>query len=240
MKIAMLSLSSIVFAIPIALTTFLPSTSIAQDISPVSVMGSGNTVRITDPQNGWGHGIRIDANHILTAAHVVDAFPDGTAFTLVDTSARHAGLAVVEKMGNRKSVDLALLRITKDDFNMDIATQLKVCKDNVKPGATLFVQYENYGQTTHASADQSQWFHGVENATMTEAFFSHGVSGAAVFDVERNCLAGIVSQQKLTKSDAAEHCLTDTVNDKPILKACSLLIGTVFVPALDIRAFLGQ
>ncbi|HCX82804.1 MAG TPA: hypothetical protein DHV01_14560 [Rhodoferax sp.] len=236
MKIAMPRPSSIVFAIACALTTILPSTSFAQDMLSASL----NTVRITDPKKGWGHGVRIDANHILTAAHVVDESAEGTQFTLLDTSARDAGLAMVEKIGHRKLVDLALLRITKDDFNTEVSAPLKVCKDNVKPGTPLFVFYENRGQHTHASADQPQWHLGVESATMTEAFFSHGVSGAAVFDVEKNCLAGIVSQQRLTNSDTAEQCLTDTVNKKPLLKACSLLIGTVFVPALDIGTFLGQ
>ena len=200
------------------------------------------TVRIVTPNGSWGHGVRLDDHRILTAAHVVDEEADGASFKAFDLHGREIGIATIAKIGSRRRPDLALLTYGFDPTQMPwlrLRDHIRICEQDAAPGEKLGVAFGNVFHSTHASFDFVTMSQQQATSTATEAFFSRGVSGAGVYSTERSCLTGIVSQRETWEINSA-GCLADAIGTKPRLEGCGVLIGTKYVVAAEIRAFLSR
>ena len=197
------------------------------------------TVKISGDK-GWGHGLRIDQTHILTAAHVIDMEPN-YQFEITNANSIKLGTARLLKIGNRLGVDLALLEfVPTEPFYANIRTPVKVCQKNATPGEELAVAFENTVQRTHASLESGFTVHekGQVYSHATEAFFSRGVSGAGVYNVQPYCLAGVISKYEENSTSPTGSCIGLNYSGRQITTACASEFGTVFVTADDIANFL--
>ncbi|GEM_PF-5939179 len=199
-----------------------------------------NVVRIVSP-HGWGQGVLLGQHRILTAAHVVDTEGKRAKFSILDKFGRKLGSATVEKAGQRGNVDLALLTLNLSENAPSVdAITISVCKENAVPGEELEVAADATQYSTHASSDYVEAYKNHEYSTATEAFFSHGTSGAGVYSKAHRCLVGIVSRQDSWGGADIQGCLSDLVKEQPRDKVCKVKFGTEFVAAEDIRKFLAN
>lgn len=194
------------------------------------------TVRITTPSGHWAQGVLINGDRVLTAAHVVESAKADAIF-FVDSLRFRGAKATVLRRGNMAQVDLALLGLQNGQSIPTISVpEIEICRNASKVGDQLEVAFDNQSSITHASADFLSIYHGQVASTATEAFFSHGVSGAGVYAENGLCLVGIISHQELTSG--SNGCLKNDLDMKPTTTGCSARIGTVFVGTDDIRKFL--
>lgn len=191
------------------------------------------------------HGMLLDNDHILTAAHVVENMPVGSVLTVSNEFGETMGTATVLLAGMKDVNDLALLAFTRVDDSVRMVTPVSICSEETRSGELLVVAFEKTAVETHASMDQA-FVTRTQTATYsraTQAFFSNGVSGAGVYSTERLCLAGIISRQTsdqhIDPSDPNDRipCL-DTLRYGVKDKACGSYFGTEFVPTSIIGKFL--
>ncbi len=224
-------------AASILLSLFGTSQAIAQQIPEHE-----RTVRITLPDGSFGHGVLLDRQRVLTAAHVVGNGQVKVPYQ-IDTFSELALSANLIKVGNPSSNDLAILKLDRD-YPREISPLL-VCPKAPIPGDVLRVRflskersaYLSNGISTHASHDLKSMYKGETFSEMTEAFFSRGVSGSPVFLQEKDCLAGIISRNEFS-SDFTNCVEADLSRSMPPNQLCSAKFGTRFVTSLDIRPFI--
>ncbi len=203
----------------------------AAEVDPFELVS--RNVRLIGPEVSGlfktAQGVRLNNDHILTAAHVVENLPSGstlTVFNVVDQ--RKIGTATVLREGVKEVNDLALLAFTATNQFTRVLTPAHVCSGDTLPGELLVVAYENTFTKTHANMDDSFLTIAGDSPTYskaTQAFFSNGVSGAGVYSLEHSCLAGIISGYRPVCSDRGNT-------------ACGGHFGTEFTPASTIRQFL--
>ena len=139
-----------------------------------------------------GDGVYLGGGVVLTAAHVVGRCP-----LLTHPRVLIAGLdlpVTVVKKGSVDDVDLALLSI--DESALPAGLQLRrnpLCKALPPPGANVLVVYPDRSVATHMLSPI------YIPPRMRKRFYSlideQEGSGAGVFDAERRCLLGIISQK---------------------------------------------
>lgn len=99
--------------------------------------------------------------------------------------------------------------------------------------------YDATGINTHASYDAQAVDQGKSYSEATEAYFSHGVSGAPVYQAETACLTGIISHYDISSGDGSDSCIKNDLNSaRPFGSGCSATFRTKFVGPLLIRDFL--
>lgn len=227
-------------AVCVAFSLLGPIVAASADTNQVPPVDMSSRIARIEGSQFWGHGVILDSHHILTAAHVVDTDAQGYEFAIKNVMGFELGKAHILKIGNRRDVDLAVL-----EFSSVLKPLIgslgpaPVCEKNEPAGSDVAVAFGSKTQWTHTSHDFVVYEKGTAYSNAVEAFLSHGVSGAGVYSVQLSCLAGIVSLQMGNSMDGAT-CISDDVNKIPKDAACLSRLGSVFVPASDLRKFLAD
>ena len=173
-----------------------------------------------------GYGVYLGNGKVITAAHVVGHWPALTHPRVViggqDLPAQ------VLKLGSLETTDLALLAI--DQAQLPASLQLRrnpLCKAPSLVGAKTIVVYPERALTSRVIsplAIPSQY-----RATHSTLISDEQGSGSGVFDSERKCLLGIISQKVRKYNYRRQHGL---------LVASADGYAGYFVPAPAIAEFI--
>lgn len=148
-----------------------------------------------------GYGIYLGQGKVITAAHVVGNWP-----SLTHPRVLIAGLdlpAKIVKKGSLEDTDLALLSV--DEAQLPISLRLRrnpLCKTPSPFGAKVIVIYPERSAPTHIISPLliAPQYRASHSSLVSEV----QSSGSGVFDAERRCLLGIISQ-KVQKYNYRRH-----------------------------------
>jgi len=182
---------------------------------------------VQNPPQSWpGYGVYLGNGLVITAAHVV-----GSA-SRTHPSVRIANLelpAKAVKEGSLQQVDLTLLAI--DEARLPVSLQLRrmpLCRIPPKPGEPVIVAIpEGIARSTVMAPRLLPDDLRAKFPTVIKDVATTGNSGSGVFDAERKCLLGIMSQKLFSR---AANVNSIVVKEKDIAK--------YFVPAAIIAAFI--
>jgi hypothetical protein len=173
-----------------------------------------------------GYGIYLGAGTIITASHVVGRWP-----LLTNLRVLIAGEdlpAKVIKSGEVRQLDLALLSVEETRLPPSLRLRRNpLCEDTPTPGTNVFViTPERAISTKIISPRQIVPQLRVQFGTLTDEV---GASGSGVFNADKKCLSGVVSQK-------VEKFVRRTVNGRRIVERAGF--AGYFIPASKIRGFI--
>ena len=171
---------------------------------------------IRNGEHATGSGVYLQSGLIITAAHVVD--PNS------NISVNIAGgtlPAKVQKQGSLEGVDLSLLSIDSEKLPAALPP-VPVCQHQPWPGDPVIVVDATTASRSHiAPLLTVDIFTRRKFGSLIRDVASTGNSGSGVFDPQRKCLLGIISQKISTETPEGPKDL-----------------AKYFVPANEIRDFL--
>ena len=176
---------------------------------------------------GNGHaGIYLGGALVLTAAHVAGR---GEALTVV-VEGRRLGARLV-KAGDFAETDVSLLTLQPEDLPRRLAElpALRLCEEPPQTGeAVTVVDYRQLSFSTIVSPEVLPPGVSWKFSSLISDVYTTGKSGSGVFSIGGRCLAGIMSRKvERQVTDASGIARTEGV-------------AKYFVPATEIRAFLGD
>ena len=141
----------------------------------------------------WGSGFSVGDDYVLTAAHVVDSAGKETEIVVRYYDERVP--AHVAAIGNRSNQDVAVLKLDRPIVALPMVPRVPLCQSAMEPGHPLAVvgaggEFRSYGLPTSNRTGAS-----VLKMDALSTYFAPGASGSAVVSLERECIAGVVSQQ---------------------------------------------
>jgi len=165
-----------------------------------------------------GSGVYLRSGLVITAAHLTDANAKmGVHIAGLDFPAK------VLKQGSLEDVDLTVLLVDEAQIPASITLpQMSLCEAPPWPGDPVIVVDAERATQSHIVSPQVLPFGlRAKFTTLIRDVATTGNSGSGVFDPNRKCLLGIMSQKIFTHT---------TAGDKDIAK--------YFVPAAAIRDFM--
>lgn len=186
----------------------------------------------TATQTNDGSGVWVSERHILTAAHVVDAYKTGDVLTASNGQYEPSFPVKLVKIGNRASNDLALLTVIEDStsaFKKEISVA-HTCRENPAPGRWVKAVASGVVNDTALAVDPPfiSQYKDQRSTSHTTGVFPPGASGGGVFDAYDNCLIGIISGQKTSGTSIGNR------------ESSIVYHGTVFMDSREIDRFLAQ
>lgn len=194
-----------------------------------------------------GGGVWLGNGQVLTAMHLFQTSKDSDT---IDVFVRGEKLAAVPALGgDLQDNDLALLIVPPASVPETLRSlpMPQICRRKEQVGEHLYVVAYDRTYSTYASPDGQTTYQGKTWSRATTEIFSHGVSGSAVYDEDRGCLAGIISRSEFEPSlnsgtrmgDACVEATRDLLQGPPDI-TCAFVERTVFSSSDHIASFLAD
>jgi len=176
------------------------------------------TVRV-----GGGHGVYLGKGYVITAAHVSVGEPH------VVIAERQLPAKVI-KRGDIINVDLTLLSIDQHLPDLMGLKHMSLCQDPAKPGEAVLVGApEGMLNSEVLSPLEIGGTIPPKYQKSLISYIARGNSGSGVFDPEKKCLLGIITQ-KLTTTVTKQMNGQQTSDSRDVAK--------YYVPASEIAQFI--
>lgn len=177
-----------------------PTPQISQQAFQEELSTEAVTITVTHDRTlvDWGSGLLIGNDRVLTASHVIDTAISGDDIFVTHGVWRAKGHVVAS--GKRSTNDAAFLAL-------DIPLEGKrsapppLCRGSSHAGASLLVVTPTTAVHTYA-LPPVDGMPVPAGAVEISTFFKPGASGSAVVDLEKRCIAGVVSRGSNDSSGA--------------------------------------